>query len=201
MHTSLFAWLYARLLFLTKSFACRLSKPDIRIFLTLEPQHVRKATTFKDGPFILLEEFAPLMVKSKLDVARSPHGNVSCLARLSQPKHLAFARTRIHSNNTADTVESRSGGARVSEGETSAGWGGKVGEISGPKPPRQVQNVFRFLGLLVFWIDEPKKGASGVTKKDCQWSMGGLHHCVATNYWPLALVLNTSRADVVPVLQ
>ena len=90
---SAYAWLDACLLFLTKSFACRLSKPDSRIFLALEPQHVRKATTFKDGPLTRMEKLVSLRAKPLLVGAPSSillmEGCISCLARSSQPKHIS----------------------------------------------------------------------------------------------------------------
>ena len=73
MRTSPFAWLDACLSFLATSFACRLSKPDVRIFLALEPQHVfLKATIFKDGPFTQMEELVSLRAKPQLVGAPSP---------------------------------------------------------------------------------------------------------------------------------
>ena len=106
MRTSPFAWLDARLLFLTKSFACRLSKPDIRIFLTLEPQHVRKATTFqgwaiyKDGGARVSEgetsaggALSAALLDGRLFIMFDPV--------VTTDSHLAYAGARLHSNNTS----------------------------------------------------------------------------------------------------
>ena len=110
MRTSPFAWLDARLLFLTKSFACQLSKPDIRIFPTLEPLHVKKATTSKDGPFTQMEELVSLMDETSTSwgaVARSPDGRLffmfgTVIPVIATEAHLAYAGARIHANNTAE---------------------------------------------------------------------------------------------------
>ena len=73
--------------------ACPRPKPDVRILLTLGPQHVIKATTFEDGPFKQIEELASLRVKPQILGAPSPscpmEGYISCLARLSQPKDIS----------------------------------------------------------------------------------------------------------------
>ena len=84
MPTSPFAWLDACLLFLlTKSFVCQRPKQGTRILLTLEPQHVRKATTSKDGPFRKMEELASW--------GRNPSKTFpSCLAQLSQLKNISL---------------------------------------------------------------------------------------------------------------
>ena len=64
MRTSPFAWRDACLLFSTRNFVCRLPKPGTRIFLTVEPLHVKRATTFKDVPFAQMEELAALRAKN-----------------------------------------------------------------------------------------------------------------------------------------
>ena len=101
------AWLDARSTLLTKGFACRLSKPNIRIFPTLEPLRVKKATILKDGLFVLMEELASLRVKPQLvgsAVARSPDGRLFIMFGpvITTEAHLAYAGARLHSNNTAE---------------------------------------------------------------------------------------------------
>ena len=65
------AWRDACSLFTTRNFVCQLPKPGTRIFLTLVPQPVKKATTSKDGPFTQMEELAALRAKPPLDGASS----------------------------------------------------------------------------------------------------------------------------------
>ena len=64
------------------------------IILTLEPQHVKKATIcFKDELFTQMEELASLRVKPQLVGAPSPvhpmEGYISCLVQSLQPKHIS----------------------------------------------------------------------------------------------------------------
>ena len=47
--------------------AAQSSKPDIRVFPTLVPQHVKEAMISEDGPFIQMVVLALLMAKLLLD--------------------------------------------------------------------------------------------------------------------------------------
>ena len=70
-----------------------LSKLDSRIFLTLKPRHVKKATTSKDGAFLQMVVLASLRSKLQLGRAPSPallmEGLTSCFSQLSQLMHIS----------------------------------------------------------------------------------------------------------------
>ena len=77
-----------------QNFRLPASKARYRIFLTPETQHMKKATTSKDGPFFFqMEVLASLRAKPQLGWAPSPallmECFMSCLAQLSQPKHIS----------------------------------------------------------------------------------------------------------------
>ena len=91
----------SRSTFLAQGFACQLSRPGIRIFLTLEPQHVKKAMIFKDGLFVLMEELASLRVKPHLVGALSPALPMEDFS-ITTEAHVAYAGARLHSNNSAE---------------------------------------------------------------------------------------------------
>ena len=107
MRTSPFAQLGVLLTSLIKGFACRLSKPNIEYHLTFEQQHVKKATIFKDGLFILVEELAFLKVKPQLVGASSPalpmeNFSLRLVWSLQPKRTLRNAGVWLQSNNTAE---------------------------------------------------------------------------------------------------
>ena len=92
MRKSPFAGLGARLTSLIKGFACRLSKPKIRISPNSRTTTRKKGNNIKNGLCTLMEELAYRKVKPQLVWAPSPalpvEGYISCLVRSVQLKRI-----------------------------------------------------------------------------------------------------------------